>query len=385
MDDQIAALLQQRRQAGLYRALRTCDFRGEGRIVRDGAEYLDFCSNDYLALSSHATLKQAAQQATARFGTGASASRLLSGDLSLFHDLETRVASLKGKQAALVYNSGYHANVGIISALCAPADAVFCDRLSHASILDGIRLSGARMFRFRHNDMDHLASLLAEKGARFERTFVVTESVFSMDGDLAPLTEVSALKRQHDFTFIVDEAHATGVFGPQGAGLVNQVGAQDDVDLIVGTFSKALGSFGAYVACSSVLRDFLINSSRSFIYSTALPPAVVAANLAALDVLEREPQRRDTLLSRAEWFRQQLAEISLPTQSQSQIVPVVVGSTEEAVRCSRALAQAEIWALPIRPPTVPEGEARLRFSLTYGHQPADLEAVVERLRDIAHV
>jgi 7-keto-8-aminopelargonate synthetase-like enzyme len=205
-----------------------------------------------------------------------------------------------------------------------------------------------------------------------------------MDGDFAPLSEIVALKRQHGFSFIVDEAHATGVFGPQGAGLVNQMGVQDDVDLIVGTFSKALGSFGAYVACSSILRDFLINSSRSFIYSTALPPAIVAANLAALDMLEREPQRRDTLLSRSEWFRQQLTEIGLSTSSQSQIVPVVVGSTEEAVRCSRTFAQAGIWALPIRPPTVPEGEARLRFSLTYGHQPADLEAVILCLRGIAH-
>jgi 7-keto-8-aminopelargonate synthetase-like enzyme len=206
-----------------------------------------------------------------------------------------------------------------------------------------------------------------------------------MDGDFAPLIEIAALKQQHDFSFIVDEAHATGVFGPHGAGLVNQMGVQDDVDLIVGTFSKALGSFGAYVACSSVLRDFLINRSRSFIYTTALPPAVVAANLAALDVLEQEPGRRDTLLSRSDWFRQQLAEIGLSTQSQSQIVPVVVGSTEEAIRYSQELVQAGIWALPIRPPTVPDGEARLRFSLTYGHQPADLEAVINCLRGMSHV
>jgi len=348
-------------------------------------EYLDFCSSDYLALSTHPALIDAAQEASARFGTGASASRLLSGDLSLFQKLETRVASLKGKQAALVYNSGYQANVGIISALCSPADAVFCDRLSHASILDGVKLSGARMFRFQHNDIDHLATLLSKKETRFERLFVVTESVFSMDGDFAPLTEIATLRGQHGFTFIVDEAHATGVFGPHGAGHVNQMGVQDDVDLIVGTFSKALGSSGAYVACSSVVRDFLINSSRSFIYSTALPPAVVAANLAALDRLEREPQRRETLLSRSEWFRQQLTEMGLPSQSQSQIVPVLVGPTDEAVRWSRELVQAGIWALPIRPPTVPEGEARLRFSLSYGHQPTDLEVVVERLRGMADV
>ncbi len=383
--DDIGTLLDQRREAGLYRELQPCDFRADGRILRHGTEYLDFCSNDYLALSGHAALAKASREAALRFGTSASASRLLSGDLSLCHELESRVAALKRMPAALVYNSGYHANVGVISALCGPEDLVLCDRLSHASILDGVKLSGARLSRFRHNDLDHLETLLVKKGKRFAHVFVITESVFSMDGDLAPLAEMADLKRRHPFTFFLDEAHATGVFGPQGAGLVDQLGLHDDVDLIVGTFGKALGSFGAYVACSSPLRDFLINYSRSFIYSTALPPPVLAANLAALDLLEREPDRRDTLLRLSEWFRRQLTELGLPTHSQSQIAPVVVGPVEEAVRCSRELVRVGIWALPIRPPTVPEGEARLRFCLTYGHQPQDLEHVVDCLRSVAHV
>jgi 8-amino-7-oxononanoate synthase len=383
--DGIATLIDQRREAGLYRELQPCEFRAAGRIVRGGREYLDFCSNDYLALSSHAALTSAAQEAALRFGTSASASRLLSGDLSLCHELEARVAALKGKPAALVYNSGYHANLGVLSALCGPADLVLCDRLSHASILDGVKLAGARLLRFRHNDVDHLQSLLQKKGKRFERIFVVTESVFSMDGDLAPLAEMAVLKRRQPFTLIVDEAHATGVFGPNGAGLVNQLNLQDDVDLIVGTFSKALGSFGAYAACSRELRDFLVNYSRSFIYSTALPPPVLAANLAALELLDREPHRRESLLRRSAWFRQQLAQIGLPTHSQSQIAPVVVGPVDEAVRCSRELANTGIWTLPIRPPTVPAGAARLRFCLTCGHQPEDLERTIECLHRVAHV
>jgi 8-amino-7-oxononanoate synthase len=381
----IRSFIEQRREAGLHRELQPCEFRAEGRMVRGGREYLDFCSNDYLALSSHAGLKRAAREAALHFGTSASASRLLSGDLSLFHELEARVAALKAKPAALVFNSGYQANVGTISALCGPADLVLCDRLSHASMLDGVKLSGARLARFRHNDVDHLETLLRTKAQRFERVFVMTESVFSMDGDLAPLTEMADLKRRHPFVFFVDEAHATGVFGRQGAGLVDAGGKPDDVDVIVGTFSKALGSFGAYVACSAAVRDFLVNVSRSFIYSTALPPPVLAANLAALDVLEREPHRRETLLRHGEWFRGQLGEIGLATHSQSQIAPVVLGSVDEAVRCSRELIQAGIWALPIRPPTVPAGEARLRFCLTYGHQLEDLQRVIDCLRSVAHV
>lgn len=378
--DRIRTVIDQRREAGLYRRLQPCEFRAEGRLVMDGAEYLDFGSNDYLALSHHPALAAAAQEAAGRFGTSASASRLLSGDLCLFHELESRVAERKGKPAALVFNTGYHANLGVISVLCGPTDLVLCDRLSHASILDGIKMSGARLSRFQHNDLGHLETLLTKKAGRFQRVFVVTESVFSMDGDLAPLTELATLKRRHDFTLIVDEAHATGVFGREGAGLVNQMGIHDDVDLIVGTFSKALGSFGAYVACSSEVRELLINFSHSFIYTTALPPPVLAANLAALDLLDREPERRESLQSRGAWFRQQLAELGLRTHSQSQIVPVVLGAVDEAVRCSQELARQGIWALPIRPPTVPAGEARLRFCLTYGHQPDDLERVIECLR-----
>lgn len=366
--EELKRFLDEREKSGLLRTLKPLTARGFGRVTIKNKEYWDFSSNDYLGLSAHPALKEAAVKATELYGCGSCGSRLMTGDLSLHHELEERVAVFKGKGAALVFNSGYQANVGIISALYGKGDAVFCDRLVHASILDGILLSGARLFRFRHNDTGHLAALLEENRKEFKKALIVTETVFSMDGDEPPLKELVRLKEEHDGALMVDEAHATGIYGANGSGIVEREGLADRVDLIMGTFSKGLGSFGAYLAASRDTIDFLVNTCRSFIYSTALPPAVIAADLAALDVVEKEPWHRKELLEAVAYFRGCLKEKNIACLGTSQIVPVATGNNFKTLEAARALQAKGYWVLGIRPPTVPEGEGRLRFSLTIHHK-----------------
>jgi 8-amino-7-oxononanoate synthase len=382
--ERIETLISKRTKAGLLRTLHPIDARSEGRLLRSGKVLLDFSSNDYLALSTHPTMKEAGQRAIEALGTGATASRLLSGDLELHHELERRTAHFKGKPAALVLNSGYQANVGIISVLCQKGDLVLCDRLCHASILDGIRLSHAGFHRFIHNDMNHLERLLQKTQAQSGHRMVITESVFSMDGDRAPLKQIVELKERYGFSLYVDEAHATGVFGDHGAGVVEQEGITDQVDFIMGTFSKALGSFGAYVACSQLDKTYLINACRSFIYSTALPPAVIASNIAALKIIETEPERRTTLLRNAEQFRTALKAKGLEVLGESQIIPVVTGETTRTLKVSQALQDSGCWVLPIRAPTVPAGSARLRFTVTHWHDQSVLGPLSEQVGALCH-
>ena len=380
--DRIDDFLAQRERDGLLRILRPADLRKDGKIYRNGTELFDFSSNDYLALSGHPKLKEASKKAVDSLGASASASRLLSGDLKIHHELEEKVARFKGKESALVFNSGYQANVGIISALYNRADVVFCDRLSHASIIDGVRQSGAKLFRFGHSDLDHLESLLKKEGHKFKNRLIVTETVFSMDGDKPPLTELVNIKAKYDCFLMVDEAHATGIFGQNGAGIVEEQGLSDRIELIMGTFSKALGSFGAYLACSEKIKQYLINSCRSFIYSTALPPATVAANIEALNIIRDEPIRRKTLLANADYFRSKLQKSRFDVRGESQIVPLIVADTDRATRLSCQLQQSGYWVLPVRPPTVPAGGARLRFSLTYHHSRQTLEALADKVAEL---
>jgi 8-amino-7-oxononanoate synthase len=380
--ERIDKLLARRKKDGLLRVLRPADSRKSGKIYRNGAELFDFSSNDYLGLSEHPKLKEACQRAIESLGVSASASRLLSGDLRIHHLLEEKVAHFKGKESALVFNSGYQANIGIISALYNRADAVFCDKLSHASIIDGVQQSDAKLFRFAHNDLDHLNSLLKKESHKFENCLIVTETVFSMDGDKPPLTELVNIKDKYDCFLMVDEAHATGIFGRNGAGVVEEQGLCDRIELIMGTFSKALGSFGAYLACSAKIKEYLINSCRSFIYSTALPPAVIAADIEALNIVRDEPFRRKKLLANADYFRGNLRQAGFDVRGSSQIVPLIVGDSDKATRLSRQLEQSGYWALPVRPPTVPIGQARLRFSLTFLHSRQVLENLADHIVEI---
>ncbi len=377
--ERVDDFLTQRKADGLLRILRPADSRKDGKIYFDGAELFDFSSNDYLALSDHPRLKEASKKAVDSLGVSASASRLLSGDMKIHHQLEDKVAQFKGKESALVFNTGYQANVGIISALYDKGDAVFCDRLSHASIIDAVRLSGAKLFRFNHNDLNHLESLLKKESNEFKNRLVVTETVFSMDGDKPPLKELVEIKDRYGCPLLVDEAHATGIFGPNGAGVVEEQRLSGCIELIMGTFSKALGSFGAYLACSEKVKQYLVNSCRSFIYSTALPPPVIAVNIEALNIIKDEPFRRQTLLANADFFRTRLREAGFDVKGDSQIVPLIVADSGRAVRISSGLQENGFWVLPIRPPTVPQGQARLRFSLTYHHSKQLLEKLADQI------
>jgi len=383
--DKIEQLLAQRQSKGLLRVLRPADLRKDGKIHQNGRVLFDFSSNDYLGLAGHCELKKASKKATEKLGTGSGASRLLSGDLKIHHELEERTAQFKGKESALVFNSGYQANVGIISALYKSGDAVFCDKLSHASILDGILLSAARLFRFRHNDISHLESLLKKSEGKFRNRLIVTESVFSMDGDRAPLKEMVGLKEKYGCEIMVDEAHATGIFGKDGSGVVAEECLVERVDLLMGTFSKALGSFGAYIACSKSIKEYLINMCRSFIYSTALPPCVVAANIAALEIVGKESFRREALLANAAYFRSELERKGFEIQSQSQIVPLIVGDAEKATAMSEHLIDKGYLALAIRPPTVPQGGSRLRFSLSWHHNKQVLQDLTNQIGKVDDV
>jgi 8-amino-7-oxononanoate synthase len=374
----IAQELSEMTSRGLLRELRPLPGLG-GKIEIDGRTVLNFSSNDYLNLAGDPALKQAAADAIERYGCGATASRLMAGTSDLHTELEQKLAELKRREAALVFSSGYAANVGTIGALIGPGDAAFCDRLDHASILDGVKLSGARLFRYRHCDCDDLASMLdAETG--FGKRLVISDTVFSMDGDVAPVADLIAVCRDRGAMLMVDEAHATGVFGPHGSGVAAEADPQCEITVCMGTLSKALGGGGGFVAGSIILRDLLINRARSFVYSTGLPPASVASALAAIEQIRGHPNMGAELLARVERFKAALHNLGFDTfGSTCQIVPVLVGSAEKATALSRLLMERGILAVAVRPPTVPAGSARLRLSVTLAHSDSDLEFAAETL------
>lgn len=379
---EIVDFLKQRIEDGLLRSLHPASCRGDGKIYIRQKEYLDFSSNDYLGLSAHPKLIEESKKALDICGVGSSASRLLSGDLEIHHKLEEEVANFKDKEAALVFNSGYQANVGIVSALYKKGDCIFSDRLNHASILDGILLSGAKLFRFAHNDIGQLAELLKKQRSKFKDSLIITETVFSMDGDICPLKDLVSLKEKYDSKLFVDEAHATGIFGKKGSGLVEETGLTKKVDFIMGTFGKALGGFGAYLASSRIICDYLINTCRSFIYSTSLPASIIASNLVSIRLVKDEPWRRETLLKNAEFFRDALRKIGFEVRGSSQIVPVILGDTQRTTEFALRLQERGYWVLPIRPPTVPKAKARLRFSLIASHSKEVLNRLIEDIREI---
>lgn len=375
--EKIGQFLKEKSAEGALRKLRPAQGRRGGKIRFGNKEYIDLSSNDYLGLSGHPKLIAAAKEALDIYGAGSSGSRLLSGDLKICHQLEKRIAEFKCKEAALVFNTGYQANVGILSALYGEGDLILSDKLNHASIIDGLLLSGAKFFRFKHNDMDHLKSILEKERAKSKSALIITETIFSMDGDRPDLKSLVEIKERFDCALMVDEAHATGIYGKNGSGIVEEEGLADKVDLVMGTFGKALGSFGAYLAASGEIIEYIVNRCRSFIYSTALPPATIACNLVSIDLVRDEPHRRDELLKAADYFRDTLKKNGLDVRGSSQIVPVIIGENNSAVRFSEALRDKGYWVLPIRPPTVPQGEARLRFSLTFDHD----RSILERLSD----
>jgi 8-amino-7-oxononanoate synthase len=371
----LAPRLKALEDSDLLRAARVLTTAPQARVKLEGRSVLNFASNNYLGLAADPRLVQAAHEALREWGVGATASRLLGGTLEIHASLEEALARFKGTEAAAVFPSGYHVNTGLLPALLDPEDVVLADRLCHASLIDGARLSRAALRVFRHNDMADLEKALKRAPGRGAR-WVVTESVFSMDGDLAPLSELVSLAQRTGARTYVDEAHATGVVGPEGRGLVQALGLEKDVDVCMGTLSKALGGLGGFVCGSRDLVSWIHNRCRSFIYSTALPPALAAAALAALDICRREDARRDKLARLANRLRR---ELGLPP-GESPIVPFVVGSETDALRAAAGLWETGVFAPAIRPPTVPKGTSRLRFSVTADHEDADIDRVIAFFR-----
>jgi glycine C-acetyltransferase/8-amino-7-oxononanoate synthase len=368
----VAERLEELRDRGLYRRLRLIEGPQGPAVTLDGQQVRLLCSNTTLGLADRPAVRAAAAEAALRWGASSGASRLISGNMEPHRRLEERLAAFKGYEAALLFGSGYLANTGVIAALAGRGEVVFSDELNHASIVDGCRLSRAETFVYRHGDLEHLAWGLRQAGER--AALVVTDGVFSMDGDVAPLPELLDLARRHGARLMVDEAHATGTVGPGGRGSVSAAGLSGEVDVVVGTLGKALGSYGAYACASAEIVDFLVNTARPFIFSTAPPPPATGAALAALATLEAEPQLVDRLQANAMLLRRSLSAEGLAAGGSTQIVPVEVGEAEATMALCELALEKGVFAQGIRPPTVPEGSCRLRLTAMATHRTEDLVA-----------
>ncbi|MGB0662242.1 MAG: 8-amino-7-oxononanoate synthase [Pontibacterium sp.] len=379
--DSLAADLQARRDASLYRQRRTLATPQSPQITVEGREYLAFCSNDYLGLANHPALIEALKNGADTYGVGGGASHLVIGHSKAHHALEDALAEFTGRERALLFSTGYMANLGAVNALLDKQDAVFEDRLNHASLLDAGLLSGARFQRYLHNDAASLAQRLGKTDAR--RKLVVTDGVFSMDGDVAPLPELCATAKDHKAWVMVDDAHGFGCLGRGGRGLVDEQGmSADDVQVLVGTFGKAFGTSGAFVAGSEELIETLIQHARSYIYTTSMSPAIAMATLASLKLIETDDWRRSHLQSLIQRFRSGCEAEGLELMdSATPIQPIMVGSAAKAMAISQSLEQKGIFVTAIRPPTVPAGSARLRVTLTANHTEAQVTRLIEALAE----
>lgn len=364
----------------LLRRLRLVESEPGAIVSIEGRAVILMASNNYLGLATHPALKKAAIATTERFGVGAGASRLVSGTLPPHAQLETELARFKGTESSLVFSSGYLANIGLIPALIGEGGLILADRLCHASLIDGCRLSGADLRVYRHRNLAHLESLLARRSARRE-TLIVTDGVFSMDGDLAPLPELIALAERHDARVLVDDAHGTGIMGAYGRGTLEHFGVESRLPFHMGTLGKALGTSGAYVVGSADFISYLVNTARSFIYTTAPPPASAAASLAALDLVRTEPERRARLWSHRHYFYDGLTELGFrTTDTRSPIIPVLIGDPQRALAMADRLLQLGVFAPAIRPPTVPRETSRIRTTVTAEHTREQLDTVLAAFR-----
>jgi 8-amino-7-oxononanoate synthase len=374
--EEIEQRLAELERLGLNRRLRLVSGPQGPTVLLDGQPVLLLCSNNYLGLADHPRVREAAAEAAMRWGVSAGASRLVSGTMTVHRRLEERLAAFEGRQSCLLFGSGYLANIGVIGALAGAGDTVFSDALNHASIVDGCRLSRAQVVVYRHRDTEHLLwSMRRHGGGRDARSrqLIVTDSVFSMDGDVAPLEQIVELAHACGARVVVDEAHATGTFGPGGRGALAEAGLEGEVDAIVGTLGKALGSYGAYVCCDEEMSRYLINTARPFIFSTAPPPPAVAGALAALELLEERPHRVERLCANARVLRRALASEGFQVaEGDMHIVPLVVGDERDTLRLCQAAIEQGVFAQAIRPPTVPAGTSRLRLAAMASHTATDM-------------
>lgn len=376
--DQFAAeKLTERRENNLLRDLFDTHRDGPITVKRDGKTLISFCCNDYLNLSHDSRLIQASHEALDMFGTGAGASRLITGNHPLLTALEEELATLKGTEGAIVFGSGYLTNLGVIPALMGAGDLILIDELAHACLMSGTRLSGADEIRFPHNDLAFVARALADKRDQYDHVMIITDGVFSMDGDLAPVADLQTLAEQHNAWLMTDDAHGIGVVG-DGRGSSFVEGAGSIPALQMGTLSKAIGGYGGYLCASQSVIELLRNRARSFVYSTGLPPASAAAALAALKIIRDEPDYCALPLKNAAYFCRAL---NLP-EPQSPIVPLIIGEPDKALQAAKALEGRGFLVTPIRPPTVPDGTARLRFTFTALHERAHLDQLIDAVREI---
>lgn len=382
MSGELAAL----ESAGLRRARRAVRLLAGGACEIDGRRLWNFASNDYLGLAGDPRVVAAAQAALADSGVGARASALVAGRTEWHARLEQALARFEGQEAAIFFPTGYAANVGTIAALVDENDVVFCDRLNHASLIDGCRLSGAKLRVFRHSELDTFEREL-HKAADFRRRLIVTDAVFSMDGDVAPLRELCDLAERFEADVLVDEAHGTGVFGEHGRGVCELLGVEDRVAVRVGTLSKAIGTLGGFVAGPQSLVDWLWNKARPQVFSTALPPVICAAATAAIQIVRNDPERRTRLWQRCEFVRRELASrgIEVVANSTGPIIPIVLGDPNAAVAAQRKLEERGCLVAAIRPPTVPQGTSRLRISLSAAHDESALKSLVAALQEVVSV
>ncbi len=351
------------------------------RVIVDGKEVLLLCSNNYLGLANHPTLKKVSIKAVEKYGVGTGASRLVSGTMELHAQLEQQIATFKGTERALLFNSGYAANTGVIPALAQKGDILFSDKLNHASIVDGCLLSRARLMRYPHNDMAFLRRCLATHRGEGRR-IIIADGVFSMDGDMAKLPDLVAIKKEFGALLMVDDAHGTGVLGATGRGTAEYFGLSSEIDISMGTLGKALGGFGAFIASSHEIVEYLVNKARPFIFSTSLPPAVLAAASAAFDIVDSKEgaDLRQQLAENTSYLRNSLCEAGFDTLgSETQIIPIYVGDTQKTMEFSRALLDEGVFVQGIRPPTVPVGSSRLRCTLMATHTMSDLQRVVNAI------
>jgi len=382
---EIETRLDELERLGLHRRLRLVSGPQGPRVLLDGKPVLLLCSNNYLGLADHPHVREAAADAAMRWGVGAGASRLVSGTMTIHRRLEERLAAWEGSEGCLLFGSGYLANIGTIGALAGAGDTVFSDELNHASIIDGCRCSRAEVVVYRHLDTEHLAwSLRHHGGGEGRRRLIVTDSVFSMDGDVAPLVEIVELAKEYDARTMVDDAHAIGALGPGGRGAVAQAGLEGEVDVVVGTLGKALGSYGAYVCADEQTIRYLINTARSLIFSTAPGPPAVAGALAALELLQERPHRVERLRSAARTVRNALAGEGFPVaDGEMQIVPLIVGDEHAAMSLCNEALQRGVFAQAIRPPTVPAGTSRLRLATMASHTTEELKMAARVLGEAA--
>lgn len=379
-------ILENLSQKGLRRDLNPVGVSKLGRTQIDGKEYINFSSNNYMGLAQHPLLIERAMQWTREWGSGSMASRLVCGTMDLHTRIEDKLCAVKGGESALIFNSGFQANAAILSALfdkdlCGEEPLVFCDKLNHASMHQGLKAAGVRQIRYRHNDMNHLEECLRKYEGSSRPRFIVTESVFSMDGDRSPIEDLIDISHRYNAMLYVDEAHATGVLGHNGFGLC----AHKDVTFKMGTFSKALGGFGAYLVCPKVFRDYLVNKCAGLIYSTALPPAVLGTMDGALELVPNLTQERKKLLQASETVRTRFKNAGFDVgPSSTQIIPLILQDEVKTLAFSEKLKASGILGVAIRPPTVPKGASRIRFALSAAHQPADIEKLCCFVEEFAH-